>query len=412
MAARWIGIAHDDHDLKDQMLSKINEIRAVLRERTRDTELPPGLMDGHTGIAIFFLTASRMLDCEEDASLAVNILSKAFDLANAGMIPPTFASGLAGIGWAMQYAVQESLLESDVNNMLGGLDQFAEMMIDHYMSSGFYDYLHGGLGSAMYLQSRLSHKDTSPILARFVDMLDAHAIRFGENGMTWRDRFSPGWESTQRYNLGLAHGLPSVVAVLAKLHSKEISPSKCRSLAEGTTRFILNQELKSVSMVSMFPPWINTGEMPGPSRLAWCYGDLGIAGALMRASQLFGANGWRESAIRIAEYSLRSRDFYHATVDDPGICHGVAGIAHIYNRLFQATEDQSFLEAALFWYRRLLQISCHVDGFAGFKVPERNNPGYSLRDMGFLEGIAGIGLVLLAALGTSEPTWDECLLLS
>lgn len=48
------------------------------------------------------------------------------------------------------------------------------------------------------------------------------------------------------------------------------------------------------------------------------------------------------------------------------------------------------------------------DGLAGYKAlhTEMEN------EYGILEGVAGIGLALLSYVTETEPTWDECLLLS
>jgi len=105
----------------------------------------------------------------------------------------------------------------------------------------------------------------------------------------------------------------------------------------------------------------------------------------------------------------KRRDVKKEFVMDAGICHGAAGIAHIFNRVYQKTGNETFKEAALFWIDDCLKKSCFNDGLAGYKVWRKD--GW-ITQTGLLEGIAGIGLVLLSAISDIEPDWDECLLLS
>jgi len=52
------------------------------------------------------------------------------------------------------------------------------------------------------------------------------------------------------------------------------------------------------------------------------------------------------------------------------------------------------------------------DGLAGFKSWRTEEYGGLSNDLGFLEGIAGIGLALISSISDIEPAWDECLLLN
>lgn len=79
---------------------------------------------------------------------------------------------------------------------------------------------------------------------------------------------------------------------------------------------------------------------------------------------------------------------------DAGLCHGSAGLAHIFNRHWQATGERVFADAARRWFGRTLARIDHVSGG------------------GFLSGRAGVALALLHAASAREPTWDRVLLLS
>jgi hypothetical protein len=99
-------------------------------------------------------------------------------------------------------------------------------------------------------------------------------------------------------------------------------------------------------------------------------------------------------------------------VVDAGICHGAAGAAHLFNRLYQATGDPAFRDAALFWIDRILahrKPGTGVGGYEMWTVGENTELSWN-PDPGFLTGSSGVGLVLLAAASAVEPEWDRVLL--
>jgi lantibiotic modifying enzyme len=94
------------------------------------------------------------------------------------------------------------------------------------------------------------------------------------------------------------------------------------------------------------------------------------------------------------------------------LCHGTAGVALIFQRLFLDTGLQDFEEAAGYWHEQTLSFATIPEGPAGFlpyTVQEAVQPAQA---RGFLLGISGIGLSLLHAVSDIRPDWDECLLLS
>lgn len=68
-------------------------------------------------------------------------------------------------------------------------------------------------------------------------------------------------------------------------------------------------------------------------------------------------------------------------------------------------------EAAEYWIEKTLEMARFEDGAAGYKTWHGNDNGFE-KEYGLLEGISGIGLVLLSYISDTEPVWDECLLLS
>jgi class I lanthipeptide synthase len=99
-------------------------------------------------------------------------------------------------------------------------------------------------------------------------------------------------------------------------------------------------------------------------------------------------------------------------VKDCGLCHGAAGVAHLFNRLFQATGEPLFKTAAVRWFGRTLQMRRPSQDVAGFFALEitRNKRWRAVAKLGLLEGATGVALALLAAATEVEPNWDRMML--
>src|SRR5262249_24330207 len=131
-------------------------------------------------------------------------------------------------------------------------------------------------------------------------------------------------------------------------------------------------------------------------------------------AQAMGRPDWEREALAIAHSTLE-RPEEQSGVRDPGICHGAAGLAHLYNRLWQSTGDEAFAGAARFWFERTLALRIPGEGVAGlqaWRLDGRGSEGFWDAEPGFLEGATGVALTLLGAVSTVEPEWDRILLLS
>ena len=95
-------------------------------------------------------------------------------------------------------------------------------------------------------------------------------------------------------------------------------------------------------------------------------------------------------------------------VPDAGFCHGAAGAAHIFNVAFQHTHDLAFREQALYWLREVVRLRSPGRGIAGYASLDISGPTPRWKDDATrLSGVVGIALVLMAALGDREPTWQR-----
>ncbi|MDQ3958053.1 MAG: Lanthionine biosynthesis cyclase LanC, partial [Actinomycetota bacterium] len=101
-------------------------------------------------------------------------------------------------------------------------------------------------------------------------------------------------------------------------------------------------------------------------------------------------------------------------VQGASLCHGAAGLAHLWARLWQTTRLDPLRDAAAYWVAAALDQRTSAEGLAGYSVwdPSDEDGGGDVQGPGLLAGVAGVALALVAAATENEPCWDSHLLLS
>jgi len=393
------------------MIEKIHDIGNCINQFNCGNNL--SLLSGNSGLSLFTFYYSRHFENEEFYDYACSIIEDSFEKIQNGQTYPTFAVGLAGLGWMLEHLSQNEFLEIDTNEVIGELDDFLYEYMLKEIKKGNYDYLHNAGGIALYFLSRESNPKSNEYLKKYIDILGEHSL-VDNKGLKWKSEIpGEGEKKIEVYNLSLSHGMASIVAILSKIYKRGINNEKTEKLLKGAINYILANQFDISDSNSYFPNSISLdGDMGTPSRLAWCYGDLGISVALWNASQVLNDNELEQKTVEILIHASKRRDLQKNYVLDTSLCHGTAGIAHIFNRMHINTGIADFKDASTYWFDETLKMAKFGDGLAGFKVWRSKEMGGWTNDYGFLEGIAGIGLAMISAISDIEPAWDECLLLS
>ncbi len=401
---------------RDQALEAIQTIAAELNPLQFHSSSPKQTQQP-AGLALFFGYLARVFPDAEYRSIALEWLDQAIDTLTTETLPPFLYEGFTEVAWVVEHLQQPGIgpdADLDLN------EEIDEVLIEHLNQSPWnadYDLLRGLVGFGVYGLERHARPTGQECLEKVLDRLEETAQEVQE-GLSWftgpailfpdhRERYPDGY-----YNLGVAHGVPGVVGLLGQMYRAGIETDRTRRLAEGAVRWVLAQKLQDTS-ISMFPDIICSGRESTPTRNAWCYGDLGIAAILLQAARCFDEPEWEQQAVEIALHAA-GRTVEQSRVVDTGLCHGAAGLAHVFNRLYQATRDIRFQEAAIRWCQQTLRMRQPGQGIAGFTsyFPTENRANGWVPDPNFLTGAAGIGLALLAAITPIEPAWDRLLLVS
>jgi lantibiotic modifying enzyme len=399
----------------ERVLQVVGEIAAGLRSRIAAAPLgSPSLAGGDSGVALFFAYLDQARPGEGFDDLAMTLLERTIQATAESPLLPSLYSGFSGAAWTLEHLAGR-LYEEDEGSEDAG-EEVAAAMVEHVGLTpwqGHYDLISGLVGFGVFALERLPRPGGEECLRGVVARLTELA-EHGPQGATWLTTPSmmpdldgetlPG----KSYNLGVAHGVPGVIALLGLAQQAGV---ECRPLLDGAVEWLLAQKLPPGSE-SLFGYNVTPGAVSGPSRLAWCYGDLGIAASLMVAARAVGQRAWEAAALEIA-HRTAERSFKEASVVDAGVCHGAAGVAHLFNRLHQATGDPGLAEAARRWIDEILALR-RGEGIGGFQAwaPDENRELGWRAEPGFLTGASGIGLALLAAATPIEPEWDRVLQVS
>ena len=372
-----------------------------------------GLHAGTSGVALYLAYYGRIIRQSNTIEPRVmEILEYNIEQINSGNLQHTICSGISGFGWLCCHLRKLGMLNSEDVEFLDDLDIFLyrKMMAD--IKQGNYDYLHGALGVGTYFLSRFDKKNVSLYLHDLFTELELSGIPCENGAIKWISVLYP--ETGEKgYNISLSHGMSSIIAFFIRLYQLNFETERVGKLLIGAVTYILDQITYVEGCISYFPSVAKESSAGNYfSRLGWCYGDLGIAHILLQASVVLKNKEWENTALQILRHNSKRRDLKKNLIKDAGLCHGSAGIAYIFWNLYLKTNIQEFRETVDYWLEVTKQMATYPDGLAGFKAWRMEKIGGPTNSDSLLEGIAGIGLVLLSRLKSEETTWDECLMLS
>jgi lantibiotic modifying enzyme len=389
-------------------------------ERHSEAERPAvsPLASGPAGIALFFAYAHLAFPDRGLDDLCLQAIQEALAAVAASPLGPSLFSGFTGVGWVLRH-LEDRIFEAE-EDLGAEVESTLLQALRTYPNVWPAELIAGLAGFGLYFLEHLPRESARQGAEHVIDQLAAIAEQETEEqggAITWftaahsapsshRAMYPAGY-----YNVGVSHGVPGVIGFLAAAHRQGVAAGEARRLATGAVRWLLAQRLPE-GAEGVFPAYVGPGIEPLPTRLAWCYGDPGIAAVLLAGARSFGREDWEREALACARQAAGRRTGTTGVLD-AGLCHGTAGLGHVFHHLYRATGDPMCMDAALFWLERTLAMRRPGRGPGGFQAGSFGPEGQWVLtdDPGFLTGAAGIGLTLLAAISPVEPAWDRVMLL-
>jgi hypothetical protein len=371
-----------------------------------------GVGSGPAGLALFLAYVAKARNDGALSKRSGQVLNVALERG----VPPhdaSLLSGFAGLMWLLQHL---PAVAGDATAVL----EHADRAIGDALSLPHWDgpfYLAEGLlGFGVYLLERPINPMTEQGIARIIQHLDRLAVEEGP-GVAWL-RPAASFPPLVRpdadvFDLGIPRGVTGAIAFLAAASQRPAARGLAQPLLRRAVDWLVQQQSCSVAWGRFGSRRTPAEPPPPPTRLAWCYGDLGISIAILAAARALSDAALEKFAIDLALFTTERRG-PDTEIADASFCHGSAGAAHLYARLYQATADLRFLEASRHWFEAALEMHHGPDGIHGFSTyyaTDENTDLHRYSDHGLLMGSVGIGLMLLSACRPIEPNWDRFMLI-
>jgi hypothetical protein len=274
-------------DLAGEARAALADLSSELLRPTTSEVPDASLAGGLAGIALAHAALEPIVPGAGHSARAGEALRGAIARASREPLGLGLYRGLAGIGWVIAQLVEGP----DRDRLCEPVDAALERALATSNWTGPFDLIAGLVGMGVYALERLPCPSGRRLVASIVRHL-ASTARPQAVGVAWAS--DPGWvgePSTRRgmeWDLGVAHGVPGVIAFLARVVvAAEVdgdSRGVARTLLEGAVTFLLAQELRPED-AGCFGHAAGPHAPRGVARLAWCYGDAGIAVTLLAAAR-------------------------------------------------------------------------------------------------------------------------------
>jgi hypothetical protein len=389
---------------------------------------PLSLAEGHAGVALLF---AELGHADPAARPVTHAYLRAAGAALVAGDRDGLYQGLPAVAFAARAARGAP---GEYERLLAGLDRHvlarAGALMDtlHRREGGVdmrtYDLIGGLAGISVYLLSAGHLDAVAEVLEALVPI--AEPIEVGGKALPgWWVWHTPapgpsGFTPPGHLNLGMAHGVPGLLALLAIATSAGVQVSGQERAMRVMAEWLLAKRIVRDG-ITWWPSTLGSDTDPAddrvPGRVAWCYGTPGVVRALQLAGLTLGERSWADTAEDCLSGALEQAldPAENAPADstpiDYSLCHGWAGLLHLLWRVHRdATRSRlgalvprlarrvldGFEDQAPFGYRYTARVRV---------APER---------AGFLEGAAGVALALRCFATDTAPAshWDRALLVA
>jgi lantibiotic modifying enzyme len=394
--------------MHNQILQEIKFISKELALSNSDM-LPSYSIGQLGGSTLFYLYSGRLFSNAGDFNRGIDLLEKLI-VNSARLNQGNISSGLGGVCWLLDICRKESFIEQDVNEIFPKIDLTLSNWISETIKLGNLDYLHGAIGTFIYLLHR--YKDNNieaAVIEKLMDELLTTFIRIEDGG------YFPFYSNLEQKiipeicNLGLSHGIMSIIYAIAFAGQLGVRKTQATIVLKEVFKLIdviISNNINEKNYQFPFSYDLKTKRPNSGGRIAWCYGDFGNSISILKAGEFLGQPALRTFAQDLCSKSLASTIEEQGIVDS-GLCHGLTGAISILDFWYRKTDKSLFLEYKNSYMNRYLQGFPNQNFHRNSFDPKTGYaPNYTM-----LEGISGIGLSLLSELDTNKHYWKQLFLL-
>jgi len=335
-----------------------------------------GLLEGRTGVSLFFLNYYKLTGKRKFRDSAIAIIESVSNNLGTLRDNSSFSNGLSGISWYIEYLAQHEFIENETDEIL------EEICI--YLNEINYNQLpqvgirNGLIGYGMHFQARMANPNFSA-----QKELNAREINMNNIIIGLLDDYLKELKSENCIYPKNKREITEIIFFLCK--TLRINPQN-KTLTQVLTGYISNfQECLEKEEVT-----ITNAKSDELIAILSC--ELQNAYALFQIAKIFNDKEKESFSLKIALETIQQKNSGNSNA---GILAGTMGIAHLYNHFYQQTSIEAFKTAALYWISETYS----------------QKTIQSEIDVSLLDGLTGVGLVLISAMADFKPDWDSCLLL-
>lgn len=357
------------------------------------------------------------------------------DLETNGITNASLFSGLTGVCFAIQLASKEGTRYQTLLNRLVPilLEKIKEQYLlpsqeslaqNDFVSPFQYDVIVGMSGVINFLLTVRHIPLVNEALEQMISILSSL-----QKPVIYQNVSIPGWFVPSKYfirdevlkayqkgcfDTGMAHGVSGCLAALSNAYLAGNKIPAQESAIRQMSTWLMDIQIKHGTFKDGWPSRLSYDPVTGRAvsnevdfhRDGWCYGDPGIACALLLASKALSNRELRELAIN-SLVTVCERPEPDRNLTCVSFCHGQASYLTILHHFYLETGLKIFHEKSEEIAKRILEQFDENLPF-GFKVlvsVPNSDEQLSIDNAGFLDGVAGTLLSLLYANSKEQRAW-------
>lgn len=361
------------------------------------------LADGKTGMLVFYAYL-YLEDPSDDTRERIEDLLESIltDLDEDDDIDLSYANGITGLLTVIAHFRDEEKLSFLRQIQIINIREPVFIQAKKWIAENFIDNLYGAVGIIHYfnqLNDPLAEKHLSVLIH---DLL-AKVVKIGDDRMYFTSSFTS--RDMDYLDFGLAHGMSGLLTVLLDVYEKGRFQELLAPVIVRGIHYILESKIQieaELDNYSLFPSGLDlvSQEYTLNNRLGWCYGDLNQVLLFYKAGRILKRKEFTEYAEIFGMATLSRKSEVSTQINESGFCHGAAGLSFIYLHLYQITAEPMYQKAHEEWMDKTLL----------FFEEEYVQEGQAAEKLvALLDGLPGIGLVLLSTISRQQLNWSKLL---
>ncbi|MCF0072988.1 hypothetical protein LZD49_21085 [Dyadobacter sp. CY261] len=378
--------------------AKIDEIHEVVSmHRKQFTNF--GFSRGYLGVSVFNYLYALHTGQKQYLDEARQAFEQACDMID-GDPQAAYPQDFTDLGAVVQYLHRTGVLDLDPNVFLGDVDVILLKKLRLELRAGnIGGFAQGALGYGLYFlhRSQYCQRSAKSAIEDLVQGIIQNAVHTPE-GCYWKSEWDPRSEYTSPF---FTQESTAILLFLSRIVEMGLVPaSALEDIAQEAVKYKQAQRAKyqDFQFIDM------TQEAPPPPSSLY-YGEMGTGYTLLRAGATFHKAAWlQEGRAILKTCSLHDWEEILA-MEDASVLSGATGLALMFDRVAQLTNDPDIQQTANFWYKQILRFDLHTDGYAGYKVAD--SPWHPQTNLSFSQGIIGIGCGLFKTLHPGKADFND-----